>query len=213
MKDGTVGITFKETMAGGFSMGASDPEEGGRRGKAEGTILSLHADVAIEDLRRFTSEPAHAGRLSGRVEFAPFGAPIPGRDGVFNLFSPTDQPNLKLMVYELGFEREGKSYYLAGKKEVRRDSAFDLWSDTTTLLTRLHQGRDKSGPVVGAGILTLGPGDLVKLAGTIRATNARDIVETTAAIAEFTRFFLGELADSYLKPGPPEEPRRPGPGA
>jgi len=213
MNDGKVGITFKETMSGGFAIGESDPAEGARRGKAEGTILSLHADVAIDDVRRFTSEPAHAGRLTGQVEFPPFGGQIPGRDGVFNLFSPTDQPKLKLMVYELGFEREGKSYYLAGKKEVRRDSGFDLWTDTTTLFTRLHEGRDKSGAVVGAGILTLGPGDLVKLASTIRATNTRDIVEKTAAIADFTRFFLGELADSYLKPGPPEEPRRPGPGA
>lgn len=211
MKDGTLGITFRETMAGGFSMGESDPAEGGRRGKTEGKILSLHADVEIDDIKRFTSEPAHAGRLMGHIDFPPFGGQILGRDGVFNLFSPTDQPKLKLMVYELGFEHDGQSYYLAGKKEVRHDSAFDLWTDTTTLFTRLHQGRDKSGPVVGAGILTLGPGDLVKLASTIRATNAKDIVEKTKAIADFTRFFLGELADSYLKPAPPEEPpRRPG---
>ncbi len=211
MKDATLGITFRETMTGHLSLGESDPAEGARRGKAEGSKLSLHANVEIADLKRFTSEPDHAGRLTGHIDFAPFGDPIPGKNGVFNLFSPTDQPKLKLMVYELGFEHEGRNYYLAGKKEVRKDSGFDLWTDTTTLFTRLHEGNDKSGPVVGAGILTLGPEDLIKLASTIRATNARDLVEQAKAIGDFSRFFLGELASSYLKPVPTgESPRRSG---
>jgi hypothetical protein len=211
MTDDTLGITFRETMTGNFCLGESDPVEGARRGKSEGTTLSLHADVEIPDVKRFSSERGHAGRLAGHIDFPPFGRRIPGTNGVFNLFSPTDQPKLKLMVYELGFEHDGRSYYLAGKKEVRKDSGFDLWSDTTTLFTRLHEGNDKSGPVVGAGILTLGPGDLIQLASTIRATNARDIVEQAKAIGDFTRFFLGELADSYLKPASFEEPsRRPG---
>jgi len=204
MKDGTLGITFRETMTGGFCLGESDPAQGERRGRTDGTILSLHADVEIADLDRFCSEPTHAGRLTGHIDFPPFGTGIPGKiNGVFNLFSPTDQPGLKLMVYELGFEHDRRDYYLAGRKEVRNDAGLDLWSDTTTLVTRLHQGSNKSGPVVGAGILTLGPGDLIKLASTIQVTNARDIVEKTKAIGDFTRFFLGELAGSYLKPAAP----------
>ncbi len=60
--------------------------------------------------------------------------------------APTDDPKLKLMVYELGFEHGGEDYYLAGKKEVKDDPGFDLWSDTTTRYTKLHKGTDKSGP-------------------------------------------------------------------
>jgi hypothetical protein len=52
---------------------------------------------------------------------------------------------------------------------------------------------------------------LIQLASTIRATNAGDIVEQAKAIGDFARFFLGELADSYLKPASSEKPpRRPG---
>jgi hypothetical protein len=206
MNDGTLGITFRETMAGGFSLGESDPEEGQRKGKAAGNILSLHAEVEIVDITRFREEPAHPGRLTGRIDFRPFGGQIVGKNGVFNLFSPGDQPKLKLMVYELGIERDGQDFYLAGKKEVRNDPGFDLWKDTTTLFTRLHQGIDKTGPVVGAGVLTLGPEDLLKLVSTIRVTNAKSLHEKSEAIGDFTRFFLGELADSYLNVAPGSGP-------
>jgi predicted acylesterase/phospholipase RssA len=199
MKDGTLGIAFRETMTGGFSLGQTDPAEGQRQGKDAGTSLALHAAVEIPDVKRFREEPAHAGRLTGHIDFRPFGGQIPGKNGVFNLFSPSDQPKLKLMVYELGFEHDGRDYYLAGRKEVRDDPGFDLWEDTTTLYTRLHEGRDQSDPVVGAGILTLGPADLLKLVSTMRVTNAKDLKEKVETLGDFTRFFLGELADSYVK--------------
>ena len=202
MKDDTLGVAFRETMAGGFSLSETDPAEGQRKGEKAGTILALHAAVEIPDLNRFRAEPEHAGRLAGEIDFPPFGRRIPGENGVFQLFSPGDRPGLKLMVYELGFQREGKQFYLAGRKEVHDDPGFDLWKDTTTLFTRLHQGTDKTGPVVGAGVLTLGPGDLLNLMSTIRVTNAKSLEEKSEAIGIFTRFFLGELADSYLNTVP-----------
>ena len=202
MKDTTLGIAFRETMAGGFSLEETDPGEGQRKGEKAGTILSLRAAVEIPDLQRFRDDSPHAGRLAGEIDFLPFGVPISGKNGVFNLFSPGEQPGLKLMVYEMGFQRGGKDFYLAGRKEVRDDPGLDLWKDTTTLLTRLHQGTDKSGPVVGAGVLKLGPGDLLKLMSTIRVTNAKSLEEKSEAIGIFARFFLGELADSYLNSVP-----------
>jgi cholesterol oxidase len=57
--------------------------------------------------------------------------------------------------YELAFVLGSQDYYLAGRKEVRHDPVYDLWRDTTTLYTTLHQGTDKTGTVVGAGILTI----------------------------------------------------------
>ena len=210
MTDGALGISFREQMSGGFAMDESDPAEGQRKGKAAGQALTLHAAVEIDDLRRFETDPDHTGRLAGTIDFAPLGVQIPGKNGVFNLFSPTDQPGLKLMVYELGFESGGKEYYFAGAKQVHKDTGFDLWTDTTTLFSRLHLGKDKSGPVVGAGILTLGVGDLVKLTSTIRVTNARNAAESLQAIGEFSHFFLGELADTYLKPAPAGPSGKPG---
>jgi hypothetical protein len=36
--------------------------------------------------------------------------------GVFNLFSPADEPDIKYMIYELAFEHEGQAYYLTGRR-------------------------------------------------------------------------------------------------
>ena len=199
MPDPTVGITFRETMAGGFTLGETDPKLGAQKGHAAGNILAMHATITIQDLERFLADPAHPGQLNGSLDFPAFGENIPAKTGLFNLFSPTDQPKLKLMVYELGFAHGGQDYYLAGKKEVRDDPIYDVWRDTTTLITQLHQGQDKSGPVVGAGILTLGALDLMRMVSTMHALNAPSPAEAGKALMSFGRFFLGQLWDTYAR--------------
>jgi hypothetical protein len=97
------------------------------------------------------------------------------------------------MVYELGFESGNKPYYLAGEKRVRNDPGFDLWRDTTTLFTNLHDGNDRSGPVVGGGILSLGVRQLLDLIATFKPINGGN----AATIVTFGRFFFGELWEVY----------------
>jgi cholesterol oxidase len=195
----SVGISFREVMSGGFALGATDPEDGQRRGQTEGSEMTMHAAIDIDDLDRFIADPGHLGGLTGTLDFTPFGNGLQATTGVFNLFSPTDDPKLKLMVYEMGFQHGGKSYYLAGQKNVRQDSILDLWKATTTLYTHLYEGTDKSGPVSGAGVLTLGVKELIQLMSTMRAPGADDFTEKSEAIAKFGRFFLGELWDTYVR--------------
>ena len=205
MRRSGLGVTFRETMAGGFSLGETDPQAGEEKGRAEDTVLSMHATVNVHDLQRFVSDPDYEEEIVARLEFAPFGPDIPAKRGVFNLFSPTDNPMLKLMVYELSFEHNGQDYYLAGRKEVHDGAGLDIWKDTTTLLAVLHEGKDKTGPVVGAGILSLSPSELFKMALTIHSTGAKSLAEEVRAVAEFGRFFVGELWDSYLaRPSRPD---------
>lgn len=192
-----IGITFDETMAGPFALGASEPEAGGAAGERAGQRLAMHATVTIVDLDGFTADPQHAGGLAGSVDFAPLGQGIPAEGGLFNLFSPTDDPAMRHMVYELAFTHDGKAYYLAGHKRVRNDPGFDLWSDTTTLYTTLHEGADKSAPVVGAGVLSLGLDDLMKLVASMRVTGSDDAIDKTATLAKFGQFFMGELWERY----------------
>ena len=199
MNDSTVGITFRETMRGGFALGETDPAAGEKRGKEEGTVLTMHASIEIPDVRAFIADASHGGRISGEIAFPPLGKNIAAKSGVFQLFSPTENPGMKLMVYELLFETGGTRYYLAGRKEVRNDPGLDVWTDTTTLFTRLHKGADKTAPVAGAGILTLGLDDLARLVSTMRSTGAGSIEEQAKAVLDFGRFFLGELWDSYGK--------------
>ncbi len=198
MKPTKVGITFRETMSGGFALGETDPRAGHERGERDRATLTMHATIDIQDLDAFTADARHGGRITGTVSFPPLGDAIPAKTGVFQLFSPADDPKTKYMVYELGFASGGKDYYLAGKKEVRDDPGFDLWSDTTTLYTRLHQSRDATGPVVGAGILRLGIMDLRRLVSTMHAVGTESTVQAAEAVLKFGRFFVGELWSTYL---------------
>ena len=199
MDDAPLGITFSETMSGGFALGTTDPKAGNQKGKREGTEMAMHATISVRDLEGFTRDPKHLGELHGSIDFTPFGQGLPASTGVFNLFSPTDNPAMKYMVYELGIEHEGQAYYVAGRKEVHDDPGFDLWSDTTTLFTKLHKGTDADGEVVGAGVLSLGVTDLIKLVSTMRATGAGSPAAKAAAYAKFGQFFMAELWDSYAR--------------
>lgn len=196
------GITFSETMKGPFALGAADPEIGARAGKQSRTELAMHATVTVRDMDRFLEDPGHNGSLIGRIDFPPFGMGIPTGEGVFRLFSPDEDPRTKLMVYELPFTHDGKSYYLAGRKEVRDDPGFDLWKDTTTLFTRLHEGTDAAGPVVGAGVLSLGVADFTKVLAGMRAIDVDSAAEGARVLGRFGQFFAGELWKSYVSTVP-----------
>jgi hypothetical protein len=197
MNDSKLGFSFKEMMSGGFAMGETDPAAGAEKGKAD--VLTMHGSITIDDLDTFIADPKHSGGLDVVMDWNRFGSNLPAPHGVFNLFSPTDDPTLKLMVYEWGLEHAGESYYFAGYKEVRVHPLRDLWKDTTTLYTHLYKGTDKTGPVVGAGIISIAPSELAKMIATFQALNAHSVADRVRAEAEFGRFFLGELWDTYVK--------------
>jgi predicted acylesterase/phospholipase RssA len=191
------GISFTETMKGGFALGVTDPREGEKKGKAAGTELAMHATVSVHDIDRFIADPDHRGGIIGSIDFTPFGRGMPTGAGRFNLFCPAEEPNLKLMVYELPFRHDGKDYYMAGRKEVRDDPGFDMWKDLTTLLTVLHEGTDTSGPIVGAGTLSLSVADFTKVMASIRAIDTESVGDQARVLGKFGKFFAGEVWDNY----------------
>lgn len=189
------GIVFSETMSGIVGPGEKDYLRGAT--DTGGQSLSMHARVRIEDLGRFIDDPYHAGHLEGNIDYPPFGEDIPSHSGRFNLFSPTDDPDTKFMIYELGFNHDGEDYYLAGHKAVRDDPGRDLWTDTTSLYTRLHRGNSTQGEVIAAGMLRLGVTELRKLVASMEVTGTDAVSEKVVTLLRFGRFFLGELWDSY----------------
>lgn len=197
MSTPAAGISFRETMKGPFSLSVTEPREGAEIGARAGTELAIHVTVTVRDLDRFTSDPQHRGTLSGTVDFSPLGTAMPSGEGTFQLFSPGGDPRTKRMVYELPFEHGGQHYYLAGYKEVRDDPGMDLWTDTTTLFTRLFLGDSVAGTPLGAGVLRLGAAEFGKVAASVRALDASSPAESAKLIAQFGRFFAGELWDSY----------------
>lgn len=192
--DDHTGITFRETMAGGFRLGATDPMSGA----AGPHQLAMHATIQIADIDAFTHSAGHQAALTGSIDFEPMGLGMLADGGVFGLFSPSGDPALTYMVYELGFAHGGQRWYLAGKKHVKLGSPLRLWGETTTLYTTLHQGVDASGPIAGAGTLSLGMVDLLKLMGTVKATDSDSFGESASAIAKFFRFFASELSRTYV---------------
>ena len=187
-------------MSGGFALGETDPERGEKVGKSAGNVFTMHGTINIDDLDRFMSDSRHAGLINGVIDFPPLGLNLPSTTGVFNLFTPTDDPKMKYMVYELGFNAsDGKPYYMAGRKEVKDAPMTDMWKATTTLYTQLHQGYDKNGPVIGAGVLTLGVNDLLAMIPTMHATNTTSPAQAAEILAKFGKFFLGEIWDTYMQ--------------
>ena len=194
------GIKFSEKMEGPFALGATEPDQGKKKGKADNTKMVMRGTIAIDDIDQFIADSDHEGELTGTIEFTPFGGPKPSKNGVFKLFSPTSDPKLREMVYEMGFEHEGQEYYMAGAKHVKHDRMFDLWADTTTLFTTLHEGSDKSGPIVGAGVLSLGILDLKSMLSTFEVTDADNPGEWSVGALKFFAFFLGAVVKLYKSP-------------
>jgi hypothetical protein len=194
MRGSGTGVSFRETMAGGFALGVTEPRTGARAT----TLLTMRATIHIEDITTFTADPQHRAGLTGHIDFPPFGLAIPAESGVFSLFMPSGELALTYMVYELGFRHGGKSYYLAGKKRVRLGRFWKLWGETTTLYSTLHEGVDSAGPVVGAGILRLGMIELMKMLTTVRATNAATKRESAGALWQFFKFFVAKLMHIYV---------------
>ncbi|MBN1209218.1 MAG: patatin-like phospholipase family protein [Myxococcaceae bacterium] len=186
-------LTFRETMSGPLALQETDPTAGA--GKGRHTPFTFHATISVDDMEAFIRDPEHAARLVAHVSYPPFGDNLPVKRGSFNLFKSADDPRVRLMTYGMAFEHEGRSYYLSGTKTIRDDKGPDLWHDTTRLYCRLHEGTDERGPVVGAGVLKLGVGDLLKLVSSMRS--AREGAEGAKAVMRFGQFFLGTLWDIY----------------
>jgi hypothetical protein len=187
-------VTFRETMSGPFARGITDPAEGAKAGRLVGWRLTLHATVTVSG-----DGPA---ALVGEVRLPGLRRPIPFEGGTFLLF-PGDG---ELMRYELGFTHDGTRYHLTGIKTAgRRPFLARLWPDTTTLYTRLSRDGDgdgdgdgDDGDVVGAGVLRLGIGDLVRLMVSMRAPGANRLHEVVRAIGGFLLRFTRGLAEMYL---------------
>ena len=192
------GITFSEKMQGAFALGETNPEAGAVKGEREKTLLIIRASIEIEDLDQFIADPNHQGAISGSIDYPPLGQNLTSTSGAFNLFAPdVDDSKTKLMVYELSFDVDHQPHYFAGHKIVHDDPGFDLWIDTTTLFSKLHKGKDKSCPAIGAGVLKLGVPNLAALLKTFKAINVDSPQQATMTVAKFGRFFLGELWDTY----------------
>ena len=195
-----LGLMFSEKMSGAFALGETDPQAGAVRGKKENTTLTLQATCTIDNLDTFIADGNHAGKLDASVQFTPWGAAIPGDKGKLNLLNPGPARKERTMVYETRISQGGKSYYFAGKKFVHHEHGPEVMKETTTLYSVLHGGDDDTAPIVGAGIIILGPAAIADLVHNMKVLNAKSPFDTARGISKYLRFFMGSLWDSYILP-------------
>lgn len=200
-------VRFTEEMKGYVTLGDADVDRGARMGRLHGTRCAFRLTIAVDDLDRFVTDPAHLASASGYVRCDVLGGRLPVVRGVFNLFVDAGDPRDKRMLYRLWFhDAAGHPLTLTGHKVVRDDAGADLWADTTTLYTRILRGHveadeDPRADVVAGGILRIRPLDFARQLTTFRATGPT-LGARIAAVGRFGRLFAGRLWDVYG--GPPD---------
>ena len=191
------GVHFRDVMTGRIALGETDPVSGARSDAA--MPVALHAVIDIDDLGAFITDPDHLDGLSGHVEWHRRGGWLPVMNGRFGLFTPAaDDPRLSYMIYGAAVKIAGKDHWLNGRKHVRTGRPWRLWKETTTLYVTLHEGRSGDGPVVGAGVLSLGPSALLSLLRTFRATGCSGPWLRVKNAVQFFGFFASALVHHYL---------------
>jgi len=199
-------VAFTETMAGHVGLGQTECREGERVGKEQGTSLLFRITISVDDLARFVVDPLHEATARGYVQCEALGGRLPLERGLFNLFVDQKDPSDKRMLYQLWFrDGSGRPLTLAGHKVIHDHPGLDLWSDTTTLFTRVVHGHVTQAEaeggdagVVGAGFVYITPMAFARQLTTFRSTGS-GAQGGVAGIVRFARLFTGSLWDVYAK--------------
>ncbi len=204
--DDRTSLEFTEEMKGFITLGDTDPARGEQIGEAAGTRLMVHLTITLDGVRRFIGDPSHPGTAVGYVESAALGGRLPVERGSFNLFTDDGDPTVKYMRYRLMVrDPSGAPLTLSGRKVVRDDPGFDVWSDTSTLFTRVFRGfveeaeedaADAALEILAAGIIHVHLLDFLHQLTTFGVT-ASSPLEQASLLAEFGQFFMGRLWDVY----------------
>jgi hypothetical protein len=190
------GISFRETMTGRISFDTTDPIKGGADRNAIPVVLK--ATINLRDIHGFVRDQQHRGDMAAHLYSPRLGGIRPATHSNFQLFAPTDDPNLTHMTYELGVLLDGKPYWFSGRKHVRRSAPWNMWRETTTLYVTLHEGIDRSGNIVAAGVLRLGIIDFLGLMTTLTPRDCIGLSAKFGAILRFVDFFGGALLRTYF---------------
>jgi cholesterol oxidase len=197
-------LSFTEEMKGFLDFEERDYERAFALGEAARRRLMFHLTITADDIDRFMADPRREARVEGWVECDALGGRSAVEGGHFNLF--VDQPDggrpHKRMYYRLFF-RDGAQHPLTmvGFKEVRDDPGLDVWTDTSTLYTRMLGGHvgaagDPDAPLIATGILHILPRDFARQMTTFRVRPAHRV----DALARFGRLFASELWETYRRP-------------
>jgi predicted patatin/cPLA2 family phospholipase len=200
-------LSFTEVMKGYIMHGEKEYDTGYKKGKLSGkkdNHLMFKLTIEVDDVDSFITNPKHEATACGYIECNAFGGKQEVEKGTFNLFVDDKDPAIKHMLYRLYFnDGPGRPLTLIGFKEIKDDPGFDLWSDTTTLYTRILEGHigvdeDDNADVTASGIITIHMFDFLKQITTFRVEGPT-LSGKTSALTRFGKMFLGKLWDVYAR--------------
>jgi predicted patatin/cPLA2 family phospholipase len=197
-------LGFTEEMKGYVAFGETDFDRGFRKGREEDNFLMFHLTIEVDGVERFVGDPRREASAKGYVRSEALGGELPVEKGVFNLFVDQGDPGLKRMLYRLFFrDGGGKPLTLSGFKVVEDDPGSDLWTDTTTLFTRILRGHvgaedEADAEVVASGIIKIYFLDFLKQLTTFR-TEGPTPAQRATALSRFGKLFLGDLWNVYAR--------------
>jgi predicted acylesterase/phospholipase RssA len=197
-------LRFTEEMKGYVTLDERDYYGGFREGRKSGTFLMFHLTIEVDGVERFVTDPEHEAAAKGYVWCEALGGEFPVEKGVFNLFVDEGDPSRKRMLYRLFFRDDaGHPLTLSGFKVIEDDPGSDLWTDTTTLFTRILRGHVKpedepQAQIVASGIINIHLLDFFKQLTTFR-TEGPTPAERASALTRFGKLFLGDLWDVYAR--------------
>jgi hypothetical protein len=196
-------LRFTEEMKGYVTFGERDYDAGFREGRKSGTFLMFHLTIEVDGVERFVSDPEREATAKGYVRCEALGGRLPVEKGVFNLFVYEKDPSRRRMLYRLFFRGDGHPLTLSGFKVIEDDPGSDLWTDTTTLFTRILRGHVKpedepQAQIVASGIINIHLLDFFRQLTTFR-TEGPTPAERASALTRFGKLFLGDLWDVYAR--------------
>jgi cholesterol oxidase len=195
------GVSFTERMQGFFSTEVTDDHQRGHdQGRADGSEFAFIFTIVIDDLDRFLSDESREARIIGTVEAPALATePLTATGGVLNLLvTDATDPETRRMHYRTTLtSRQGREFFLEGVKVVRDDPGFDMWADTTTLYTTVHEGGNENAPALGTGILRIRPTDFAKQASTMRGIGVSTLPQRIAGVGRFSNYFARSLTEIY----------------
>jgi hypothetical protein len=197
-------LRFTEEMKGYITLGETDYDAGFREGRESGTFLMFHLTIEVNGVEHFVSDPEREATAEGYVKCEVLGGEFPVEKGVFNLFVYAEDPSRRRMLYRLFFsDGAGRPLTLSGFKVVEDDPGSDLWTDTTTLFTRILEGHvepeeEEQAQIVASGIINIHLLDFFRQLTTFR-TDGPTPAERASALTRFGKLFLGDLWDVYAR--------------
>ena len=191
MQSPGAGVSFRETRRGHIVFGETDPS-GAVRSPAAIPIV-MNATINIRDIGAFVHDATHRAEMAAHLYCPRLGGVLVATRASVQLFSPTGEADRTEIAYELGFRHERRNYWFSGRGSIGPGTPWRWWRDATTLLVHLHEGDDREGPMVAAGLVRLGVFDLLALAATLHSRDVLGLWVRLSTLARFARFVGAQL--------------------